>query len=1001
MTPSISQIKKRVRYGVGLILAAVLGISIWSIVSERANALTAAEKLASGYVRALAEHSQSAFSEADSMLRVLQKEIERSGGLERVDHAELLREMRVQVSQVPQIGSLFLVDRAGNLRLNSGSAAFQKINISDREYFKTYLEHPQLGLSISKPILSRLVHRWRFNLMRPLNEPGTPFAGLVALGFETQFFSSFFSQGTLGPRGRVVLIRADGTPLVYAPYREDGFAIDFTKSTLFREKLPNSPAGVYHVRNPLTFNQPYIAAYQRLERFPVVALVTLHEGDVLAPWAQKAATQMSLMLGLCLVLLVLTWLFFRHLDRLELALVTVSDQQRQLGIKAAQIDAASEAILLLDLEGRLTQFNHALCSMTGYSPDELLGRRLHEIEPREYAQRVNENLAQLQASGKASFESAYLTKGGKVVPIEVTCRVMESQGREVVLSIARDITQRKRDQLREQTRRDLLEQIASGVALDEVLEGIVRFAEQELPGALFSVLLADERGERLCRGGEPSLPPVPQLAGDATLSAEGTGSCGNTAYLKERVVIDDIAAHPYWKEFQPAHAAGLKSCWSEPVLSADGELLGALAIYHREVRSPSDEEISLIVSAAHLASIAIGRVRGEERRRSLEEQLRQAHKIEAVGQLAAGVAHDFNNLLTPIFVYADMIRSSLGEAAPQVRQIEAMLKAAHKAADLTRKLLSFGRRQVMHMEPLDLNEVITSFGDIMRTTVKESISFELRLTDESAWVLADRGQLEQVLLNFAVNAQDAITGNGAITVETGHLVLDDEYARLHAGVKPGRYVLLAFSDNGCGMAEETLRHIYEPFFTTKESGRGTGLGLATVYGVVKQHDGYIEVWSRPGQGTTFKVFLPLAGPAAGHTPLEERGTAARRTLGSGKSILLVEDNALIRDMARDLLEGYGYRTLVAGTPLAALELATRPEEHIDLLVSDVVLPEMNGPELYERVLEYHPRLPVLYISGYTGNVVLHKSTMEMETSFLTKPFTLEQFLARIRGILGD
>ncbi|GFO59709.1 hypothetical protein GMST_20340 [Geomonas silvestris] len=1001
MTPSIAQIKYRVRCGVGLILAAVLGISVWSIVSERANTLRAAEKLASGYVRALAEHSQSAFSEADSMLRVLQREIERSGGLERVDHDELLREMRDQVSQVPQIGSLFLVDSAGVLRLNSGSGPHQRISIADRDYFRTYLENPHLGLSISKPILSRLVHRWRFNLMRPLNPPGTPFAGLVALGFETRFFSSFFSQGTLGPRGRVVLIREDGVPLVYAPYREDGFKLDFTKSTLFREKLPNSPTGVYHVRNALTFKQPYIAAYQRLERYPVVALVTLHEGDVLAPWARKAATQMSLMLGLCLVLLVLTWFFFRHLDRLELALVTVSDQQRQLEIKAEQIDSASEAILLLDLEGRLTQFNHALCGMTGYPAHELLGRHLHEIEPPEYARRVAENLAQLKLHGQASFESAYLTKAGQVVPIEVNCRLMESQGRTLVLSIARDITQRKRDQLREQARRDLLEQIASGVALDQLLEGIVRFVEQELPGALCSVLLADERGERLCHGAAPSLPPEYNRAVDGIAIAQGIGSCGTAAFLRRRVVVTDIATHPYWKGFQPARNAELRSCWSEPVLSADGELFGTFAIYHREVRSPNDEEISLIVSAAHLASIAIGRVRGEERRRALEEQLRQAHKIEAVGQLAAGVAHDFNNLLTPIFVYADMIRSSLPETAPQVRQIEAVLKAAHKAADLTRKLLSFGRRQVMHMGPLDLNEVITSFGDIMRTTVKESISLELRLTAEGAWVQADRGQLEQVLLNFAVNAQDAIAGNGAITVETGHLVLDDEYARLHAGVKPGRYVLLAFSDNGCGMDEETLRHIYEPFFTTKEAGRGTGLGLATVYGIVKQHDGYIEVWSRPGQGTTFKIFLPLAEAAAGGAPLEERETAVRRALGSGKSILLVEDNALIRDMARDLLEGYGYRTLVAGTPLAALELATVPGERIDLLVSDVVMPEMNGPELYERILKHHPQLPVLYISGYTGNVVLHKSPLELETGFLTKPFTLEQFLERIRGLLGD
>jgi two-component system, cell cycle sensor histidine kinase and response regulator CckA len=320
---------------------------------------------------------------------------------------------------------------------------------------------------------------------------------------------------------------------------------------------------------------------------------------------------------------------------------------------------------------------------------------------------------------------------------------------------------------------------------------------------------------------------------------------------------------------------------------------------------------------------------------------------------------------------------------------------------LTRKLLSFGRKQVLLMDVLDLNEIIASFEDIMRTTVRESISIELRLTPEPARVLGDRGQMEQILLNLAVNAQDAIPGGGAISLETGHLILDEEFARQHPGVKPGPYVLLAFSDDGCGMNEETLRHIYEPFFTTKEVGRGTGLGLASVYGIVKQHEGYIDVWSRPGEGTSFKIFLPMSRELA--EPLAASGPdgAAHQGAGEGKTILLVEDDAMIREMAEDLLKSYGYRTLVAALPSEALDLAAGLGGPIDLLVSDVVMPQMNGPELHERLLESQARLPVLYISGYTGNVVLHKDTLEMETTFLTKPFTLEQFLERIRQILAD
>jgi nitrogen-specific signal transduction histidine kinase/CheY-like chemotaxis protein len=410
--------------------------------------------------------------------------------------------------------------------------------------------------------------------------------------------------------------------------------------------------------------------------------------------------------------------------------------------------------------------------------------------------------------------------------------------------------------------------------------------------------------------------------------------------------------------------------------------------------------LQLGLSAAHLASIAIGRLRDEESREALEEKLGQIQKIEAVGQLAAGIAHDFNNLLTPICVYADLIREGFPEGDPQLKMIDSVLLAAHKASDLTRKLLSFGRKQVLCMEVLDLNEVIVSFGDIMRTSVRESVAIALQLAPGQARVLADRGQLEQILLNLAVNAQDAIEGNGAITVETGHLVLDAEYAKLHPGVKPGPYVLLAFSDDGSGMDEATLRRIYEPFFTTKELGRGTGLGLATVYGLIKQHEGFIEAISQPGVGTTFRVFLPMSQLATVPQAALHTGPVARQAVGAGRTVLLVEDDLMLREMAGDLLAQYGYHPLVAATPWSALELAARHKGAIHLLVTDVVLPQMNGPELYGRLLESCPQLPVLFMSGYGGNVVPYQDAPEVEIDFLSKPFTLEQFLERVQHMLS-
>ena len=564
--------------------------------------------------------------------------------------------------------------------------------------------------------------------------------------------------------------------------------------------------------------------------------------------------------------------------------------------------------------------------------------------------------------------------------------------------LARDITQRKCNELKELSRLKTLERIARDASLDELLCCVAQYVEQGIPGSLCSVLLVDESGTRLRHGAAPSLPDEYNQAVDGLKIGKGLGSCGTAAFLRQRVVVEDLEPHPYWKNFQPARDAGLRSCWSEPVFASNGTLLGTLAVYHREPRAPGEGDIQLIESAAHLAGIAIGRVRGDEGRRVLEEQLRHSQKIEAVGQLAAGVAHDFNNLLTPIIVYGDMLLRLCPEGSQQARMVTSMSSAAQKASDLTQKLLSFGRKQVLHMDLLDLNDVIVSFRDIMRATARDNISIDLRLSPGASRVEADRGQLEQILLNLLLNAQDAITGGGSVCIETGHLILDEEFHRQHPVAKPGHYILLAFSDDGCGIAEETLKHMYEPFFTTKEVGRGTGLGLATVYGIVKRHGGCIDVKSRPGEGTRFAIYLPASASTAEPVIALPPRAAARHCKGEAKTILLVEDNDMIREVAGDLLTSFGYRVLSAESPSQALDLVA---EHgvIDLLATDVVMPEMTGPELYEKLLETRPALPVLYISGYTSHVAPPDEKKREEAIFLAKPFTLEQFMAKIGAML--
>ena len=707
--------------------------------------------------------------------------------------------------------------------------------------------------------------------------------------------------------------------------------------------------------------------------------------------------QSVLTLMLCLLLVVLTGILFRHLDCLKAAQDLVNGQKAELAIKAAQIDAVNDAILQVDEEGRLVHFNQALCRLTGFRPEELAGIRLHDLEPPEYAELVEPMLARLKERGEATYESAYLSREGAVIPLEVHAHVTQSEGRPLILSIARDITHRKANELKELSRLKTLERIATDASLEELLVCVVQYVEQGIPGSLCSLLLVNESGTGLRHGAAPSLPERYNRAVDGLKIGKGQGSCGTAAFLRQRVVVEDLEPHPYWKDFQPARDAGLRACWSEPVFASNGTLLGTIAVYHREPRAPGEGDLQLIESAAHLAGIAIGRVRADEGRRVLEEQLHHSQRIEAVGQLAAGVAHDFNNLLTPIIVYGDMLLRLCPEGSQQARMVVSMSSAAQKASDLTQKLLSFGRKQVLHMDLLDLNEVIASFRDIMRATARDNVSIDLRLSPGEVKVQGDRGQLEQILLNLLLNAQDAIAGAGSICLETGHLILDEEFHKQHPVAKPGHYILLAFSDDGCGMAEETLKHMYEPFFTTKEVGRGTGLGLATVYGIVKRHGACIDAQSRPGEGTRFAIYLPASSGSVEPIIAVPPPAAAQHCKGEAKTILLVEDNNMIREVVGDLLASFGYRVLAAERPSQALDLAAG-HGTIDLLATDVVMPEMTGPELYEKLLERQPSLPVLYISGYTSHVV-PPDEQRRDAIFLAKPFTLEQFMARVGEML--
>jgi len=391
------------------------------------------------------------------------------------------------------------------------------------------------------------------------------------------------------------------------------------------------------------------------------------------------------------------------------------------------------------------------------------------------------------------------------------------------------------------------------------------------------------------------------------------------------------------------------------------------------------------------------RKQSEAEKARLEEQYRQAQKMESVGRLAGGVAHDLNNLLTPILGFGGLLEEDLREDDPDREYVRQIIQAAEKSRDLVRQLMAFGRKQVLEFKPLDLNAVVNEFEQLLRHTLHEDIALQIIAAQAVPAILGDMGQLQQVIMNLVVNAQDAMPDGGRLTIETGVAELDADYAAHHQGVLPGRYVLLTVTDTGIGIDEATREHIFEPFFTTKEIGKGTGLGLATVYGIVKQHGGNIWVYSEPGKGTTFKVYLPVAADGAG--PAEKEETAAEGQLRGTETVLLAEDNAAVRILAQGVLQQHGYHVLLADNGRQALSIMAGYDGPVQLLLTDVVMPEMNGRELYENIVKDHPDIRVLYMSGYTENVIAHRGVLDAGVQFIQKPFTVNALAAKVRETL--
>jgi len=503
------------------------------------------------------------------------------------------------------------------------------------------------------------------------------------------------------------------------------------------------------------------------------------------------------------------------------------------------------------------------------------------------------------------------------------------------------------------------------------------------------------------RQSEKMLAAILESAGQAILSVDNTGkivlvnhrAADMFRYSREELLGAGIELLvPDGR--REAHHRARAGYFSQPRVREMGsglELSG-----RRKDGSEFPVEVSLSYIQTDDGSFGIAFVSDISQRKKLEEQLMHSQKMEAVGRLAGGVAHDFNNMLTVISGYSRMVLDELPPDHSVREYAEETLRAAERAGALTSQLLAFGRRQIMRPRVVNINDVVSQTEKMLRRLIGEDIELVLRLAPEAGNLKVDPGPVEQAIVNLAVNSRDAMPTGGRILIETANVRLDETYTRTHLGVQPGEFVMIAVSDTGHGMDAETRQHIFEPFFTTKEKGKNSGLGLATVYGMVKQTGGDIWVYSEPGKGTTFKLYFPRV-PEAATTPGGDE--AGQLHLQAGETILVVEDEKAVRDLTVKMLQRLGYHILAAAGGEEALEISRTFSGPIAMLVTDVVMPHMSGLQVAEALAPTRPAMKVLFLSGYTANAVVHHGVLDSDVDYLAKPFSREDLGRKVREIM--
>jgi PAS domain S-box-containing protein len=633
---------------------------------------------------------------------------------------------------------------------------------------------------------------------------------------------------------------------------------------------------------------------------------------------------------------------------------------------------------------RFLAVNDVAVRSYGWSEAEFMAMGLMDLRTPDEQARLRQHMALPAAERPTGLDWRHRKRNGQFIDVETISRPMRFAGRAAFVVLATDITQRKRHEARTANHERVMSLVAAGAPLPDVLEAIVRGVEALHAGMLCSVLVLDGSGQRLRMGAAPSLPAFFNEAADGMPVSAGSACCGEAAFLGQRVIAEDVHTDPRWLPYRDLAArAGVASCWSEPILSRAGSVLGTFGVYHRHPHRPGADEIATISDMARMAAIAI-------ERKQADEALRQTQKLESLGTLAGGVAHDFNNVLGAILGNVALARQS---GAPE-QALEQIQRSALRARLLVQQILAFSRRQAPRAVRQPLGPLIGDALELLRATLPAGVQLQTRLDAALPDVEADGTQVQQLLMNLCTNAWHAMSG------AVGHVEIGARAEAADGGAPDPSWAHIWVRDPGCGMDEATRARIFEPFFTTKPVGVGTGLGLAVVHGIVAEHHGRITVDTAPGQGSTFHVWLPRARADA-PAPLPVRLPDALPAGGAGRHVLFVDDDEVMLITGEGLLRQQGWRVTPAASGVAALAQLRAAPDSFDLVVTDQNMPDCSGLDLARLLLAVRPGLPLVICSGYIDQELHARAQAAGVRAIVHKEYVVEELASTLVRVLAS